>query len=276
MAPHVDGVIDDLRLEVNKLSTLKLEVGKISKYWERTLVDGPSATPGVFAAGPALEIGKISKSASAPASPTPSLHDSKPVFSPTCMPAGSRDFKAALRSPVGIAANRPNGHRVEFGNREGAFGVVTTLIPPPGKGTFSCHPSSPFPLPRPSHSHRPPPQPGGHYESVHHGGMGNITIASFPSSIFHGSKGITQNFGLNKLCITLSFTVSSPLFGFKLPQCISRALQNAGSLPWKSILRKSLGLNSVLSYCYALPGMSMSFCCVAYSKFGKLAPSMSI
>jgi hypothetical protein len=31
--PGVDGVLDDLRIEVNKLSTLKLEVGKISKYW---------------------------------------------------------------------------------------------------------------------------------------------------------------------------------------------------------------------------------------------------
>jgi len=187
--PGVDGVIDDLRLEVNKLSTLKLEVGKISKYWERTLVDGPSATPGVFAAGPALEIGKISKSASAPASPTPSLHDSKPVFSPTCKSAGSRDFKAAPRSPTGIAANRPNGHRVEFGNREGAFGVVATLIPPPGKGTFTCHPSSPFPLPRPSHSHRPPPQPGGHHESVHHGGYGEHHNGKLPKFDFPRFEG---------------------------------------------------------------------------------------
>jgi len=37
--PGVDDVIDDLRIEVNKLATLKLEVGKISKYMERSMVD---------------------------------------------------------------------------------------------------------------------------------------------------------------------------------------------------------------------------------------------
>lgn len=58
--PGVDGVIDELRIEVNKLATLKLEVGKISNYMERSMVDGPSASPRVFATAPAT------KSASAP------------------------------------------------------------------------------------------------------------------------------------------------------------------------------------------------------------------
>jgi hypothetical protein len=32
--PSIEGVVDDLKLEVHKLATLKLEVGKITKYWE--------------------------------------------------------------------------------------------------------------------------------------------------------------------------------------------------------------------------------------------------
>ncbi|CAD6247516.1 unnamed protein product [Miscanthus lutarioriparius] len=58
--PRVDGVIDGLCIEVNKLATLKLKVGKISKYMERSMVDDPSVTLGVFMTTPA------SKSASAP------------------------------------------------------------------------------------------------------------------------------------------------------------------------------------------------------------------
>jgi hypothetical protein len=133
--PGVDGVLDNLRIEVNKLSTLKIEVGKISKYWERTMVDGPSATPGVFATAPMLDIGKITKSSSAPASPSASPRDIKPSFSSTFRSADYGDLQAAPRSPAEPAATRPSGHHVDFGNRDGAFGVVTTLIPPPGKGT---------------------------------------------------------------------------------------------------------------------------------------------
>ncbi|CAD6222810.1 unnamed protein product [Miscanthus lutarioriparius] len=124
--PGVDGVIDDLRLEVTKLATLKLEVGKISKYMERSMVDGPSATPRVIATAPAT------KSASAPASPYASLRDAKPVVTPHFRSAGFGDILAAPRPSAGYAAPRPSGHRVDIMNREGAFGVVTTLIPPPG------------------------------------------------------------------------------------------------------------------------------------------------
>jgi len=149
--PGVDGVIDDLRLEVTKLATLKLEVGKISKYMERSMVDGPSATSGVIAAAP------VTKSASAPASPCASLRDAKPVVTPHFRSDGFGDVLAAPRPSVGSAAPRPSGHRVDLRNREGAFGVVTTLIPPPGKGMSPCHPPVPYPLPCPPP--RPPPPP---------------------------------------------------------------------------------------------------------------------
>jgi hypothetical protein len=179
--PGVDGVIDDLRIKVNKLSTLKVEVGKISKNMEHSRVDDPSVTPSVFATAPAT------KSTSAPASPSSSLFDAKPVLSPNFKSTGCSDFQATPCPPTGFAATRPNGHRVKFGNREGEFGVVTTLIPPPGKDTFTCQPPSPHPLPspppRPPSSRHPQPHPGGHYDTGHQGVLGAAIPASFPSLI---------------------------------------------------------------------------------------------
>ncbi|CAD6264454.1 unnamed protein product [Miscanthus lutarioriparius] len=109
--PGVDGVINDLRIEVNKLATLKLEVGKISKYMERSMVDGPSATPGVFATAP------VTKSASAPASPCASIHDTNPVVTPNLSPPASATSRlpcAHLRDlqplgPTGTASKSGTG-----------------------------------------------------------------------------------------------------------------------------------------------------------------------
>jgi hypothetical protein len=50
--PAVDGVVDDLKQEVSKLSTLKVEVGRLSKHWDRILVDTTIAAPGIFASTP--------------------------------------------------------------------------------------------------------------------------------------------------------------------------------------------------------------------------------
>ncbi|CAD6238507.1 unnamed protein product [Miscanthus lutarioriparius] len=96
--PGVDGVIDDLRLEVTKLATLKLEVGKISKYMERSMVDGPSATSGVIAAAP------VTKSASAPASPCASLRDAKAVVTPHFRSDGFGDVTGCPAPICGICS----------------------------------------------------------------------------------------------------------------------------------------------------------------------------
>lgn len=133
--PSMEGMVDDLRIEVNKLATLKLEVGKISKYWECSMVDALTTTPGVFAPAPPPE------SASAPASPSAIIHDAKPVISPTfksavhdkLKSAVHGDFQAAGRASARVTAEPPHGHRVDNWTREGDFGVVTTLIPSPGK-----------------------------------------------------------------------------------------------------------------------------------------------
>ncbi|CAD6238566.1 unnamed protein product [Miscanthus lutarioriparius] len=88
--PSMEGMVDDLRLEVNKLVTLKLEVGKIPKYEERSMVDAPSTTSGVFA--PAL----LAKSASAPSSPSAIIHDAKPAISPNFKSAVNNNLKSAI------------------------------------------------------------------------------------------------------------------------------------------------------------------------------------
>jgi hypothetical protein len=116
--PRVDDVIDDLHIEVNKLATLKLEVGKISKYMERSMVDGPSVTPRVFMTVPAT------KSALAPTLPSASIHDAKPVLSPNFKSPSYNDFQAAPHPPARYAA-WPNEHCIKIRNQQGEFRVVT-------------------------------------------------------------------------------------------------------------------------------------------------------
>ncbi|CAD6253058.1 unnamed protein product [Miscanthus lutarioriparius] len=152
--PGVDGLIDDLWVEVNRLTSLKLEVGKISKFMERSMVDGPSTTPGLHGSMPSV---LVAKSSSAPASPSAAVFANNPMRSPalkssppsptfrmappspnykpelptlpnTLVPHGG--FEAAPRPSAGYAANPPNGHRVN----QAGFGVVTTLLPPHAKG----------------------------------------------------------------------------------------------------------------------------------------------
>jgi hypothetical protein len=77
---NMEGVMDDLRLEV----------GKISKNWERAVVDNSSAMAGILAPSP----------------------------------------PAAEQQPTGVPANRPHGHRIESSHREDGFGSVTTLLHP--------------------------------------------------------------------------------------------------------------------------------------------------
>jgi hypothetical protein len=77
------------------------------------------------------------------------------VLSPNFKSAFTTDCQAAGRASAGIPAEPPLGPRVEHRTREGEFGVVTTLIPPPGKGMLPCRspPLLKFPCPPP----RPPP-----------------------------------------------------------------------------------------------------------------------
>jgi len=47
--PSIEGIVDDMKLDISKS---KLEVSKISRNWERAILEQPATTPGVFAAVP--------------------------------------------------------------------------------------------------------------------------------------------------------------------------------------------------------------------------------
>ena len=89
--PSIEGLVDDMKLDISKS---KLEVSKISRNWERAILEQPASTPGVFAVAPS----------------------------------------AVERPFVNAPANLPNGHCVDNHHRESGFGVVSTLIHSPVKG----------------------------------------------------------------------------------------------------------------------------------------------
>ena len=47
--PSIEGIVDDLKLDVSKS---KLEVSKISRNWERAILDQPAPKQGVLASAP--------------------------------------------------------------------------------------------------------------------------------------------------------------------------------------------------------------------------------
>jgi len=83
-SPEIEGTVDDIRLEV----------GKLTKHWERTLRDGKSGEPPLIALP-------------------------NPVSAPP---------------PPSSAADPPHGHRVGPFHREGDHGVVMAVVHPPGTG----------------------------------------------------------------------------------------------------------------------------------------------
>jgi hypothetical protein len=86
------GVFDDWRMSMEgAMDDLRLEVGKISKHWERAVVDKSTSMAGVLSHVPT----------------------------------------ANERPLVGSSANSPHGHHFETSNWEGEFGSVTTLVHPP-------------------------------------------------------------------------------------------------------------------------------------------------
>ncbi|WVZ88489.1 hypothetical protein U9M48_035006 [Paspalum notatum var. saurae] len=91
--PGMEGMVDDIKLEVNKLS----------KHWERAVLDKPLDSKGVLAPSPT----------------------------------------AAERPPAGSTAERPYGHRVESAHRDDGYGGVYTMDHHPVKGAYTALPSHP-------------------------------------------------------------------------------------------------------------------------------------
>ncbi|CAO2169428.1 unnamed protein product [Urochloa humidicola] len=91
------------------IDDMKLQVGKLNKHWERTVLDRNSPLLPTF------------NQASGGSAPLPT---------PLSSTAAGRPYAAG-------DAVRPQGHRFNNSNREGEIGSATTILHPPVKGTFT-------------------------------------------------------------------------------------------------------------------------------------------
>jgi hypothetical protein len=128
--PEVEGTMDDIRIEV----------GKLSKHWERAM---RARSPPLLPTAP----------------PPPTLPPSTPrqlllTSSAQVLPQPTGDPKqhhledlllesASGRPPASDQDDRPHGHCFDNFNREDGYGSVTTLVHPPVKG--ACHLPTPPP-----------------------------------------------------------------------------------------------------------------------------------
>ncbi|WVZ90589.1 hypothetical protein U9M48_036876 [Paspalum notatum var. saurae] len=85
---------------------MHLEVKKLSKHWDRAVMDQATLAPGIMGATPS----------------------------------------AAVRPPAGSTADTASGHRQEQHHRVDGFGVITTLLPHPVKGMRTTPPSPTPPI----------------------------------------------------------------------------------------------------------------------------------
>ncbi|CAN6328732.1 unnamed protein product [Urochloa humidicola] len=97
--PDIEGTVDDMRLEV----------GKLNKHWERTVLDHNKL---------------------------PLLQNSMQPISPVLPQPSPTSASAAGRPSAAGDADRPIGHCFVKSNREGEYGSVTTMLHPPDKRTF--------------------------------------------------------------------------------------------------------------------------------------------
>jgi hypothetical protein len=127
--PGVEGAVDDIRMEV----------GKLSKHWERVVrARSPPLLP-------------ISSPLQSDSRPTPPGFAVQPLPHPPGDPQQPKPpdlicGSASWRPPASDKADRPHGHREDVYYREDDYGSVTTLAHPPVKG--ACKLSTPPPSPR--------------------------------------------------------------------------------------------------------------------------------
>jgi hypothetical protein len=162
--PGVDGLVDDICLEV----------GKLSKFYERSVRE---RSPPLFPVG--------SPSAAAGASATTS-----PFPSPTGggIPPHSQVLKiqsASERPSAPGMADRPSGHGFDNSYREDGFSSVTTVVHAPVKGAFRL--PTPAPSPKPSKCVVPSFGYAARFaNSAGSGGSGRLPKLNFPS--FNGEN----------------------------------------------------------------------------------------
>jgi hypothetical protein len=110
--PGIEGSIDDIRLEV----------GKLSKHWERTLRD---RSPPLLPQGSAPMV-----SGASTATTLPCQDFTVPLSQGVHLPSASE------RPPASDNVDRLSGNRFDKSHREDGFGSVTTLVHPPVKGAL--------------------------------------------------------------------------------------------------------------------------------------------
>jgi hypothetical protein len=117
--PEMEGTVDDIWIEV----------GKLSKHWEHVVRErSPPLLP-------------IVPSSSTP----PAWAPQAPMYG---LPHPAEDPKSSStpeRPSATGNVDRPNGHRFDNHHREGGYGSVTTIVHPPVTG--ACKLPTPPPLP---------------------------------------------------------------------------------------------------------------------------------
>jgi hypothetical protein len=162
--PGVDGIVDDIRLEVRKLS----------KLCERSVRE---RSPAIFSStAPASALGTAAVAGGA-------LHSPPQVLKISSAP--ERPFAPGQ-------ADRPIGHSVDNFHREDGFGLVTTVVHPPVKGACRL-PTPPIP-PQPGRFNTLGSSLGGHSQNVGGGGTGRLPKLNFPP--FDGDNPSSGSLGL--------------------------------------------------------------------------------
>ncbi|CAN6291984.1 unnamed protein product [Urochloa humidicola] len=123
----------------DSLGHIRLEVNKLSKNWERALLDPrvPPVLPTPMRTDPRVPsvftTPELLDPRAPPTVPIPTLMDPQaPPISPTTAPPPT----AVGHPSASSEAARPTGHHDELRFRDQEYGSITTILPDPGKGTF--------------------------------------------------------------------------------------------------------------------------------------------
>jgi hypothetical protein len=173
--PEVEGTMDDIRIEV----------GKLSKHWERAVRARsppllPTAPP--FSTLPPSTPRQLLLTSSAQVLPQPTGDPKHHPLEDLLL--GS----ASGRPPASDQADRPHGHCLDNFNREDGYGSVTTLVHPPVKGVCRLPTPPKLGAPQLPRTEIPLHRSSNQWRSVNSGSssMGRLPKLNFP--VFDGDN----------------------------------------------------------------------------------------